>query len=34
MDRLDGFLAAAVIAAILGVVRGGMASAARGFLVW
>ena len=33
MDRLDGFLAAAVVAAIIGVARGGI-DAARGLLVW
>lgn len=34
MDRLDGFLAAALIAAVLGVARGGVDGAARGFLIW
>ena len=34
MDRLDGFMAAAVVAALIGVARGGMAAPARGFLVW
>ncbi len=34
MDRLDGFLAAVVVAAIIGVARGGMAAPARGLLVW
>jgi phosphatidate cytidylyltransferase len=34
MDRLDGFLAAAVLAAVIGVARGGMDAAARGLLVW
>ena len=34
MDRLDGFLAAAVVAAVIGVVRGGLEAPARGLLVW
>lgn len=34
MDRLDGFLAAAGAAALLGVMRGGFDEAARGLLVW
>jgi phosphatidate cytidylyltransferase len=34
MDRLDGFLAAAVVAAIIGVLRGGPGAPARGLLVW
>lgn len=34
MDRLDGFLAAATAAAILGVGRGGMNGAAGGLLLW
>jgi phosphatidate cytidylyltransferase len=34
MDRLDGFLAAAAIAALIGIVRGGVAAPARGLLVW
>ncbi len=34
MDRLDGFLAAAVLAAVIGVTRGGLDAAARGLLVW
>ena len=34
MDRLDGFLAAAVAAALVGVVRGGLDGAAGGFLLW
>ncbi len=34
MDRLDGFLAAAVVAAIIGIARGGLDAAARGLLVW
>lgn len=34
MDRLDGFLAAAVAAAIIGLARGGLDAPARGLLVW
>jgi phosphatidate cytidylyltransferase len=34
MDRLDGFLAAAVLAAVIGVARGGLDAPARGLLVW
>ena len=34
MDRLDGFLAAVLIAAIVGVMRGGADASARGLLVW
>ena len=34
MDRLDGFLAAAVAAALVGVARGGLDGAAAGFLLW
>ncbi len=34
MDRLDGFLAAVVVAAVIGIARGGMAAPARGLLVW
>ncbi len=34
MDRLDGFLAAAALAAIVGIARGGMDAPARGLLVW
>jgi len=34
MDRLDGFLAAAALAAIIGIARGGMDAPARGLLVW
>jgi len=34
MDRLDGFIAAALVAAILGVLRGGPEAPARGLLVW
>jgi phosphatidate cytidylyltransferase len=34
MDRLDGFVAAGIIAALIGVARGGFAAPARGLLVW
>ena len=34
MDRLDGFLAAAVLAALIGVAHGGVQAPARGLLVW
>lgn len=34
MDRLDGFWAAAVCAAIVGLVRGGFDEPARGLLIW
>jgi phosphatidate cytidylyltransferase len=34
MDRLDGFVAAALVAAMIGVARGGLAAPARGLLMW
>jgi phosphatidate cytidylyltransferase len=34
MDRLDGFLTAAAVAAMIGIVRGGLDAPARGLLVW
>jgi len=34
MDRLDGFIAAALAAALIGLVRGGTDGAAGGFLLW
>ena len=34
MDRLDGFWAAAVIACLIGVARGGLDHAANGLLIW
>jgi phosphatidate cytidylyltransferase len=34
MDRLDGFVAAAVLAAILGILRGGAGGAGTGLMVW
>jgi phosphatidate cytidylyltransferase len=34
MDRVDGFLVAALIAVVIGVLRSGAAAAARGLLLW
>jgi phosphatidate cytidylyltransferase len=34
MDRLDGFVSAAVVAALIGITRGGMEAPGRGLLVW
>jgi phosphatidate cytidylyltransferase len=34
MDRLDGFVVAAVVAALLGLMRGGLDGPARGLLIW
>jgi phosphatidate cytidylyltransferase len=34
MDRLDGFIAAATFAALVGAARGGLAHAAKGLLLW
>jgi phosphatidate cytidylyltransferase len=34
MDRLDGFWAAVLVAALIGVARGGLDAPARGLLVW
>jgi phosphatidate cytidylyltransferase len=34
MDRLDGFIAASCVAALVGVMRGGLDAPARGFLLW
>jgi phosphatidate cytidylyltransferase len=34
MDRLDGFVAAAAVAALIGILRGGIDAPARGLLVW
>lgn len=34
MDRLDGFVAAAALAALIGLVHGGVQEPARGLLVW
>ncbi len=34
MDRLDGFMAAAIVAALIGVLRGGIEAPGRGLLIW
>ena len=34
MDRLDGFIAASVLAALIGLARGGIDAPGRGLLVW
>jgi phosphatidate cytidylyltransferase len=34
MDRLDGFVLAAAVAALIGILRGGVAAPAHGLLVW
>ena len=34
MDRLDGFVAAASVAALIGLARGGVDAAGRGLLMW
>ena len=34
MDRLDGFVAAAVLACVIGLAHGGMDAPARGLLIW
>jgi phosphatidate cytidylyltransferase len=34
MDRLDGFVFAAAVAALIGILRGGVETPARGLLVW
>jgi phosphatidate cytidylyltransferase len=34
MDRLDGFVLAAAVAALIGILRGGLEAPARGLLVW
>jgi phosphatidate cytidylyltransferase len=34
MDRLDGFITAALVAAMIGIVRGGFSAAATGLLAW
>lgn len=34
MDRLDGYVAATVLAAVLGLLRGGLDGAGRGLMVW
>ncbi|WP_458761285.1 phosphatidate cytidylyltransferase [Afipia sp. TerB] len=34
LDRLDGFVAAIIVAALIGVLRGGVDGAGRGFMIW
>jgi phosphatidate cytidylyltransferase len=34
MDRLDGFIAASGMAALVGIVRGGLDASAQGLLLW
>ncbi len=34
MDRLDGFIAAGAMAALVGIIHGGMDASARGLLLW
>lgn len=34
MDRLDGFVAAAVVAALIGLIHGGLGAASQGLMVW
>ena len=34
MDRLDGFIVAALVAAVIGLLRGGLMQPGRGLLVW
>jgi phosphatidate cytidylyltransferase len=34
MDRLDGFVTAAAVAAVVGLARGGLTAPAGGLLVW
>jgi phosphatidate cytidylyltransferase len=34
MDRLDGFITASVVAALIGLLRGGFEAPGRGLLVW
>jgi phosphatidate cytidylyltransferase len=34
MDRLDGFIVAAFLAALIGLARGGVANPGRGLLMW
>jgi phosphatidate cytidylyltransferase len=34
MDRLDGFIAAGAVAALVGIVRGGLDASGRGLLLW
>jgi phosphatidate cytidylyltransferase len=34
MDRVDGFVAAALAATLIGLVHGGIAAPARGLMIW
>jgi len=34
MDRLDGFVAAGVVAMLIGIARGGLEAPGRGLLAW
>jgi hypothetical protein len=34
MDRVDGFIVAASVAMVIGVVKGGVGNAAGGLLLW
>jgi hypothetical protein len=34
MDRLDGFLTAVLVAAMVGLLRGGFEAPAHGLLIW
>ncbi len=34
LDRLDGFVAAIIVAALIGILRGGVDGVGRGFMVW
>jgi phosphatidate cytidylyltransferase len=34
LDRLDGFVAAIVLAALIGILRGGVDGVGRGLMVW
>jgi phosphatidate cytidylyltransferase len=34
MDRLDGFIVAALLAVLIGLARGGLDNPGRGLLVW
>jgi phosphatidate cytidylyltransferase len=34
MDRLDGFVTVAVLAALIGLLRGGFETPGRGLVVW
>jgi phosphatidate cytidylyltransferase len=34
LDRLDGFVAAIIVAALIGILRGGVDGVGRGFMIW